>query len=358
MGVYQGFDPLGNASIANNELTTEQITHTLNFNKEIFHGLNLNAVAGYEYMRFTSEGFNLSASGPAPPQGTGFGNYGIDYTNYIQFSNQSSRDIASYLDPISELQSFLGRTIFNYKDKYILTATFRADGSTKFGANNKYGYFPSFGAAWNISKENFFKLSFVNSMNVRVGWGKTGNQEFPAGSSQALYSFQNGGGFIQINNANPDLKWQSDRQYNIGIDFSMFNNRLSGTLDYFNKTTTNLLFPSPPIQPAPPYSTIQWINLDGQIANKGLEILINGTIINQKNFSWDLSLNASFLKNNVSGLTVPLYTGDVGSPVEIIQNGHPMNAFYTRKFLGLDKSTGPTMGLSMYEDNGLSLIHI
>jgi len=353
LGVYpnRGFSPTGSASIANNELTTRQITHTLNFNKEIFNDLNLNAVVGYEYMKFTSQGFNLSANGN---QGTGFGNYGIDYTNYIQFSDPGSRNIASYLDPISELQSFLGRTVFNYKDRYIVTGTFRADGSSKFGSNNKFGYFPSFGAAWNISKENFFKLSFINSMKVRVGWGKTGNQEFPAGSSQTLYSFQNGGGLRQLNNANPDLKWQSDRQYNIGIDFSVFDNRVSGTLDYFDKTTTNLLFPSPPVQPSPPNSTIQWINLDGQVANKGLEILLNGAIISQNNFSWDLSVNASFLKNNVSGLTVPLYTGYVGAPVEIIQNGHPINAFYTRKFLGLDKSTGQ----SVYEDNGNTFYYV
>jgi len=344
------FSPTGYASIANNELTTQQITQTLNFNKEIFHELRLNAVLGYEYMKFTSQGFSLSASGN---DATGFGNYGIDYTDYIQFSSQGSRRIASYLDPISELQSFFGRTIFTYREKYLLTATLRADGSSKFGANNKYGYFPSFAAAWDISKEDFFKLSFINSMKVRIGWGKTGNQEFPAGSSQALYSFQNGGGLRQTNNANPDLKWQSDRQYNVGVDFSICNNRVSGTMDYFNKSTTHLLFPSPPIQPAPPNSTVQWINLDGQILNKGFEIMVNGGIIRQENFSWDLSVNASFLNNNVSGLTVPLYTGDVGSPVEIIQNGHPMNTFYTRKFLGLDKS-----GQSVYEDDGNTFYYL
>ena len=351
LGVWpMAFSPTGYASIANNELTTEQITHTVNFNKEIFHDLRLNAVVGYEYMKSTTEGFSLKASGN---DAAGFGNYGIDYSDYIQFSSQGSRQIASYLDPISELQSFFGRTIFNYRDKYLLTATLRADGSSKFGANNKYGYFPAFAAAWNISKENFFKLSFVNSMKIILGWGKTGNQEFPAGSSQALYSFQNGGGLRQINNANPDLKWQSDRQYNIGIDFSIFDNRLSGTLDYFNKVTTHLLFPSPPIQPAPPNATIQWINLDGKVANKGVEILVNGAIIRRRDFSWDLSVNASFLKNNVSGLMVPLYTGDVGSPVEIIQNGHPMNTFYTRKFLGLD-----TSGHSVYEDDGNTFYYL
>ena len=108
-------------------------------------------------MKFTREGFALNGNGA---DSIGFGNYGLDYTNYIQYSDASNRSISSFIDPITELQSFFGRTIFNYKDKYLLTATFRADGSTKFGENNKYGYFPSFAAAWNISKEKFFKSEF------------------------------------------------------------------------------------------------------------------------------------------------------------------------------------------------------
>jgi TonB-linked SusC/RagA family outer membrane protein len=352
LNAYPFFPAAGLASIKNYELTTEQITNTLNFNKEIFHNLRLNAVAGYEFMKFTNKGFALSGNGP---QGTGFGNYGLDYTNYVQYSNVNSRNISSYIDPLSELKSFFGRTIFNYKDKYLLTATFRADGSTKFGANNKYGYFPSFAFAWNISKEKFFKIDLINSLKIRSGWGKTGNQEFPPGSSQALYAFQNNGSIVQINNPNPDLKWQSDRQYNIGIDFSMFNNRVSGTMDYFSKTTTNLLFPSPPIQPAPPGSTVRWINLPGEIINKGLEVLINGAIIRNEKFTWDLSVNATFLKNNVSGLSTSVFTGSIGgAPVEIIQNGLPMDAFYTRKFLGLDKSTG----FSVYQDDGNTFYYV
>ncbi len=344
LNVYAFFPPLGLASIANNELITQQITHTLNFNKEIYKELNLNAVAGFEYTKFTSKGFSLSGNGPQ----NGFGNYGLDYTNYVQYSNADNRSIASYIDPAYKLQSFFGRTIFTYKNKYLLTATFRADGSTKFGANNKYGYFPSFAAAWNIDKENFFKVDWVNSFKIRVGWGKTGNQEFPAGSAQALYAFQNNGSVIQINNPNPNLKWQSDGQYNIGADFSIFNNRISGTVDYFNKTTTNLLFPSPPILPAPPGIAYRWINLDGKIINKGLEVLLNGAIIKNQKTNWNLSVNATFLKNNVSGLPAPVLTGFLAGPVEIIQNGLPIDAFYTRKFLGLDKSTG----YSIYQDSG------
>jgi iron complex outermembrane receptor protein len=345
LNTYIFFPPGGLARIKNYELTTEQITSTLNFNKEISHGLRLNAIAGYEFMKFTNKGFGLSGNGP---QGSGFGNYGLDYTDYVQYSDAGSRSISSYIDPLSELKSFFGRAIFNYRDKYLLTTTFRADGSSKFGDNNKYGYFPSFALAWNISKENFFKIDFINSLKIRGGWGKTGNQEFPPGSSRALYAFQNNGSVIQINNPNPDLKWQSDRQYNVGIDFSIFNNRVTGTIDYFNKTTTNLLFPDPPIQPAPSGSTVRWRNLDGEILNKGLEALINGIITSNEKFSWDLSVNATFLKNNVSGLSTPVFTGLLSGPVEIIQNGHPMDAFYTRKFLGLDKSTG----FSVYQDDG------
>ncbi len=326
-------------------MTTKQFTNTLNFNKEIAKGLRLNAVVGYEYMNFVNKGFSLNANGPPP---NGFGNFGLDYTNYIQYSDPNNRNISSFLDPSYELQSYFARTIFDYKGKYLFTATFRADGSTKFGSNNKYGYFPSFAGAWVISKESFFKAGWIDALKLRVGWGKTGNQEFPSGSSQALYAPQNGGNFAQINNPNPDLKWQSDRQVNIGADFSLFDNRLSGTVDYFNKATTNLLFPSLPVQPAPPSSTVRWVNLDGEIQNKGTEVSVTGMIIKNNDITWTVSVNATFIKNNVAGLNVPVFTGDVGSPIEIITNGHPINSFYTRKFLGLDKATG----LSMYQDNG------
>jgi len=149
------------------------------------------------------------------------------------------------------------------------------------------------------------------------------------------------------------LKWQSDRQYNIGLDFSIFNNRISGTVDYFNKVTTNLLFPSPPIQPAPADAVVRWINLDGEIRNKGLEMLVNSLIIDNQDFEFNLSINATFLKNNVSGLPAPIYTGFVSGPVQIIQNGYPMNTFFTREFLGIDKSNG----LSNYADSGATFYH-
>ena len=150
------------------------------------------------------------------------------------------------------------------------------------------------------------------------------------------------------------MKWQANEQFNVGIDFTILNNRISGTLDYFQKTTTDLLYPSYPIQPAPQGSVVTWINLDGKILNSGLEATINASIINDGNVAWDLGVIATFVRNNVSGLKSPFLTGYLtgggmsGTEVQQIKNDAPMNTFYTRKFLGIDPSTG----LSIYEDNG------
>jgi iron complex outermembrane receptor protein len=338
---------LGWANIASSELTTQQVTHTLNYNKKLGKDLNLNALVGYEYMKFTNKGAYMNGLGPA--QSGGFGNYGLDLTDYIQFSNAAGRNITSFVDPVSELQSYFGRVVLNYKDRYMLTATLRSDGSTKFGKNNRYGYFPSFAAAWNISNESFFEKNFITQLKLRGGWGKTGNQEFPAGASQARWTFGNSGALSQTTNDNPNLKWQSDKQYNIGLDFAILRNRISGSVDYFNKTTSDLLYPSAAIQPAAAGSVVTWINLPGKINNKGFEVVLNGAIVQQKDFSWDLGVNASFLKNNVTGMNAPIYTGQLngqgvsGTLVEIIYNNMPINAFYTRTFAGIDKATGQSV---------------
>ncbi len=348
----------GRAVIGSNELTTRQLTHTLTFNKKIASKLNLNAVAGFEYTTYSNKGFNLNGFGQLPG---GFGNYGLDFTNYIQFSNPSNRGIGSFSDPTYELQSYFARTVFNYADKYLLTATFRTDGSSKFGVNNKYGYFPSFSGAWNISKESFFNVDFINSLKIRGGWGKTGNQEFPSGAAQRRYSFGGDGTSINaINNFNPDLKWQSDRQYGIGTDISILNNKVNITVDYFNKKTTDLLFPSEPIQPAAPGGAITWKNLAGNVVNKGLEVAVNATIVSKNDFSWDFGVNATFINNLVSDLPASINTGALdgqgitGSTVEVLRSGLPINAFVTRKYLGLDK----TNGLAMYADDGDVLYYV
>lgn len=339
------FDRVGFAAIGQNELSTEQFTHTLSFDKSIANDLNLNAVVGFEYLKYVNKGSNFNGRGQGGVPG-GFGNYGLDYTNYIQYSNATNRVISSFVDPTQELQSYFGRAVLNYRDKYLLTGTFRRDGSTKFGKNNKYGNFPSAAVGWNISKEEFFKVAFINSLKLRGGWGKTGNQEFPSGASQNKYAFQSGGGQTQVTNGNPLLKWQSDRQYNIGLDITVLKNRISATVDYFNKLTTDLLFPTIPIQPAPANGVVTWQNIAGEIENKGVEATVSVSVIQKEKFSFDIGANATFLKNSVSGLKSQIQTGALsgqgssGATVEILKNGLPINAFYTRRFAGFDKTTG------------------
>jgi TonB-dependent starch-binding outer membrane protein SusC len=351
------FTGVGFAAIANSEITTQQITHTLSADKKLSNDLNLNAVIGYEYLKFKNRGNSESANGPAG----GFGQFGLNYTDYIQYGDRTTYNVSSYFNPIDELQSYFARAVFNYKDKYLLTGTFRADGSTRFGSENKYGYFPSFAAAWNITKEDFFKVKSINSLKLRAGWGKTGNQEFPSGSAVERIRFgANGASAGLVNFANPGLKWQSDRQYNIGIDASIVNNRINVTIDYYNKKTTDLLFPLVGDPNGPGGGAVKWDNLDGFVENSGVEFAINANIINQKNLTWDFGVNASFNTNKVDGLAAPIFTGELngqgvsGTLVQTIQNGLPINAFYTRKFLGMDKTTG----LATYEDDGNTFYYV
>ena len=181
-GVQADGDFLGGfASRANSELITQQFTNTLNFNKEIVSKLNLNAIVGYEYTNYINKGLVST--------GKGFGDIPVDYTDVMQVTAPANRGLYSYNDPKTQLQSYFARAIFNYDNKYLLTATVRADGSTKFGSDNRYGYFPSFAAAWNIKNEDFMKgVEWIDQLKLRAGYGRTGNQEFPSGSAQQRYN--------------------------------------------------------------------------------------------------------------------------------------------------------------------------
>ncbi len=335
----QGIQDRGIAFVGNDEQTNTQITNTLNFNKQVTSSLNVNAVIGHEWLTYDSR-YNFE-------QGYDFQNVGLDYYNILQYSSQSDRSIWSYASPTTELQSFFGRAILNYKDKYLLTGTIRADGSTKFGENNKYGYFPSAGIAWNISKESFLANNhFINNLKLRFTWGKTGNQEFPSGAS--LNRFSLGQQTISRSNyGNPDLKWETSTTTDGGVDFSILNNRLTATVDYFYKKTTDVLFERTLAQPAPTGKI--WVNLSGYVLNKGLEVSLTGGIIRQKELTWNITANATFLTNTVKGLTGFYETGvlrgqgfsDVYG--QRVISGQPLDVWYLAIWEGIDKTTGQSI---------------
>jgi TonB-dependent starch-binding outer membrane protein SusC len=328
----------GFAFYGTGELTTRQITHTLNYNKQVSKNVTFGATVGFEYQKITNKGVNL--------RGQDFPSNAIAYTNYLQASSQSSRSFGSFEDPSVELQSLFGRATVSLLDKYNFQAIIRRDGSSKFGSNNKYANFPAFGFGWNISNEDFLKGNKnINSLKLRLNWGQTGNQEFPAGSAIDRFAYTGPSAVSQENVGNPDLKWETTTTTGVGLDFGLFNNKLTGSIDYFNKKTTDLLFQFEVIRPGPPAR--YWDNLPGEVTNSGFEVTLNYNILNKDDLKIDLGVNASFLKNNLSGYNGPtIRTGEIngqgltGARAQLFANGHPLSTFYVGRFLGIDKTTG------------------
>jgi len=263
----------------------------------------------------------------------------------------------------NELQSYFGRVNYNYDNRYLVTASLRADGSTRFGESKKYGYFPSFALGWTLSQEGFMKdISAIQNLKLRASWGQTGNQEVPNKITQASYSLATSAGYylyddlkvvngVLVNRtANPNLKWEMVEQYNIGADFDLFKGKLYGSIEYYNKTTKDpiLNIPSGPLSP----TTTVWKNVDASIVNKGFEFTLGTTLIRTKDFNWSLDVNGATISNTIKDLPVSeLYSGSISGPglsgvnANIYKNGYEAGSFFMLKHLGYDKD-----GKDIFED--------
>lgn len=338
----------GLAGIFNAGLNSQTFTHTLNYNVDLTKRLHLTALAGYEYWKsdFRIDGQTANTFNTSLTQDT---RIPILYTAIFQDAKIQSPHTA-YIDPTTELQSYFARGIFSFDDKYVLTATVRRDGSSKFGSNNRYGTFPSFAALWRVSNEGFMKDSRVfTNLAVRASWGITGNQEFPAGSSLEQFAFGSYNTAGQVNVLNPNLKWEQTKATNFGVDFAVLKGRVYGSFDYYNKNTTNLLYQSTAIQPAP--ATSVWQNLPANLINKGYEIALGASIVQQKNFGWDLSFNWAHNNNKLTNFNQALIlSGSVsgqgvsGAFSEAITNNQPLLVYYLKPFKGFDQSGNQTYG--------------
>jgi TonB-linked SusC/RagA family outer membrane protein len=349
-GFLRGFNPIDGNGLgihAEANLSSQVLTHTLNYHTSLTDNLTMDALAGFEYWKsnygnssYGGQGFNLNLNELqlVPTQ----------YTDIL--GNASTIFPASvFRDITTEVQSVFGRLNFNLKDKYYLTATIRDDGSSKFGANNKHGIFPSFGAKWAINNEDFLKdgRTFSN-LALRGTWGKTGSQDFPAGASINQFQIGTFNSVSQTNAGNPNLKWEQTTQWDIGLDFGILNNRVWGTLDYYSKSTTNVLFQNIIIQPGPPGS--YWVNLAGPLKNTGAELSLGAAIVQSKDIDWSITYNMAYNKNKITGFPTGLsiYTGQVngqgvsGTLGQIITNGQPVDEFYLKKFTGYDQKGNQT----------------
>jgi iron complex outermembrane receptor protein len=273
----------------------------------------------------------------------------VSYINQLQSISQANRTISSFQNPTTELQSYFGRVNITLFDKFLATGTLRADGSSKFGTNNKYGYFPSFALAYRISEEGFIP-EFFNDLKIRAGWGQTGNQEFPAGSSQAQYEITRDG-ITRSQYDNPDLKWETSTTLNVGLDFSIWDSRITGVIEYFNKNTVDLLFNAEAAMPGPSGAR-RWTNLDADVTNKGFEFGLNAMVVKTNDLTFNIGGNITFLDNVLENFSGVVETGLLhgqgitDTPSQRFVKDQPLNVFYMLEFLGLDDD-----GLGIYSDS-------
>jgi TonB-dependent starch-binding outer membrane protein SusC len=338
-------------------------TLTYNWHKDVH---NVILLAGHSYQSFLEENRTFNYSG--------FANNNIEPKYQDQTSSTTYPTTVNSSAVKNELQSYFGRVNYSYNDKYLFTATLRADGSSKFGENNKYGYFPSVALGWNISHENFMSNSTFSNLKLRTSWGQTGNQDIPSKITKASYSEDRlitgsqsystypldptansiSGypyGIIFTRLANPNLQWEVSTQFNVGVDFAILNNRLSGSVDYFNKESSNILLEVTPADPVQPTSTY-WTNIPNmKIQNNGIELSLdyNG---NAGNFSYNIGGNVTYIKNEVKDSPYSVLAtgaaqgaGQTGATINGYINGEPIGAFYMLQFDGIGSN-----GLNAFKD--------
>lgn len=330
----------------NNTLVENTLTYKFKINN---HDFNVMAGQSYQRLYLVARSWDYS----------GFPNNGIEPQYQIGAANKNNTTSSSIANK-NELQSWFGRINYDFNDKYLFTATLRADGSSKFGENNRYGFFPSLAAGWNISKESFLSnVNEISNLKLRVSWGKTGNQEIPSkmtkrsyksasdGSGQATYPLNDSSnypvGVYLVRTDNPDLQWEVTTQTNVGLDFGIFNNRLTGTVDFFKKVSDNILLEINPVDPIEPAPTM-WKNIPNMtINNTGWELSLNYNSEPTKAFTYSIGANAAFIKNEVKDSPYRVIsTGEAQGPgttnavINGYINGQPIGTFYVKEFLGLN----------------------
>ncbi len=323
---------------------------TLNYNRTIGKHV-VTGLAGYSYQYNVFSSFNVS--------NTGFIN-DIFQENNIGAGNGLGaaaiyRGGAGSEKQDNKLIAFFGRANYAFNGKYLATFIIRREGSSRFGANNKWGNFPAASIGWNISKESFMEnVAFINNLKFRVGYGITGNQGFPNYSS--LTTLSTGNTYIYPDgvwrqtygpdrNPNPDLKWEKKKELNFGVDFGLLHNRLTGAIDVYRRNTVDLLGTFETQLPAYVRNTI--LANVGTIANNGVELTLNAIIIKKRDFTWDMDIAAShatskLTKFNATGFRgSPQFLGNIpgagalGRAVRIVE-GDVLGNFYGKRFAGFD----------------------
>ncbi len=329
-------------------VTDKQLETTLNYSKAITSNSNLNVLAGYTYQDVVSEGFGASNNNFLTDI------FGADNLGSGLGIRSNPNLLGSYKNEY-KLISFLGRVQYSLMNKYFATVNMRRDGSTKFGDNNKWGFFPSVSVGWTLSEEAFLKGNpTVDNLKLRVSWGRTGNSEGisplrsrgfygPSGTyyDATLNDFLPS--YAIQGNANPNLKWEVNENYGAGIDFALWKSKLTGNIDWYTRKTKDLLYVvNAPQEKGYIYPTI--LANVGSMQNKGVEISLTYQWIDKKDFTFSSTFAGSFNKNKVISLSNDLFkaqnqiflTTNLGSNIRgtsavnfsVLQAGYPVGVFY------------------------------
>ena len=340
---------MGSAEIENSISTDLQYETTLNYNNS-FGNHNLQAILGYTYQTRGYRGsymYNYSYD----TDFFGTDNIGSGYALQDGMAQMSSsRSSSKYV-------AFFGRVMYNYADKYLASVSLRRDGSSRFGAQNKWGWFPAVSLGWRITQENFMKeVTWLNELKLRAGYGVTGNQDFDNYRSLFLMStnghyYSNGrwyNTYVPASNANPNLGWEKKSEFNVGVDISVLDGRLGGTIDYYYRLTTDLLYDY--AVPVPPYDYKSFFTNVGSISNSGIEVTINAIPVKTRNWEWNTTFIFSRNSNKLIKFTNEEFQGQeyrigwVNTPLGVysqrLMEGKSLGSFYGPIYQGVDEKTG------------------
>jgi TonB-dependent starch-binding outer membrane protein SusC len=327
-----GFNLKGNVFVQSNWNTNINTYQTLNFNKTFGTKHRLDGLVGFEYRRENNE--SITANGQ-------------NFPTYQFTSLQNAATPVSVGEFFSGFRrnGFFGKVNYGFDRKYLVAFTLRRDGSSRFGSDNQYGTFWGVSGAWNIDQEAFLKNSnVINSLKLRASYGSTGNDQIGNFDGLGLYGgggiYNNGSGIAFTQLANPKLKWETNVTTNLGLDFGLFGNRVTGSIEVYNKETRDLLI-SQPVQISTGFGSIT--SNVGRLSNRGIELTLGGDIIKAKKqggFNWNTTFTFAYNRNEVK----ELYDGLKILPSDnSVQVGQPLGVLFTQQFAGVNPSTGRPM---------------
>lgn len=365
--IYDLFDaglpaPVAEKSNNNKQLFSGDLH--INFKKRFDkHALDVSGT--YEYNDYQNDGFGVRAQGFLVPE--------LLNNNLGAATNVRPGDLSSFKNEV-KLISFVGRAVYNFDERIIVTTNFRRDGSSKFGAGNRWGNFPSIAVAWRMKNEQFlYGIGWLNNLKVRLSYGLTGNQEnLPPNAYQLLYGragpYLYDGQFLQSYSVtqedNPDLKWEVRKSFNIGLDATVFNDRLSTSIDIFNDRTSDMLFLYG--VPQPPFLTNQVYANAANAINRGVEISLKASLIETPSFDWRVQANGATLKNRITNLAGKFRGADLnisdprygyaegrglsGTYVSKLEVGFPVGVMWLPQHFGFDADGNELF--NNYDENG------